>query len=248
MMRKTRIYFLAAVVLFFSAGSARAGDFATLNFIGFSKDGRYLAFEEYGVGDGSGFPYSSIYFVDVDKNIFAAKSVNVRIENESATEKLARSRARLGANASMRKLGIVERNVGALVVSRLLTDVAVNNFLIDEPDKTQTVNFAEVIGSMYRSGDYDLILRPIEIKTEASCAYADRPIFKFEMSLKDKTNDRTTILAKDGALPTSRSCPIDYAIQSVYLYENSIAVFLNTYHIGFEGPDMRYLVVTGKYK
>lgn len=246
-MQNTRTLLLAFVVLFFISTTIRAGDFATLNFIGFSKDGKYLAFEEYGVHDGSGFPYSSIYFVDVVKNVYAAKSVNVRIESETATEKLARSRARLGANASMRKLGIIERNVGALVVSRLHTDVAVNNFIADEPDKTQTINFAEIIGSMYRAGDYELILKPIEVKSK-DCELTGQPAYKFELSLKDKQSDRATILQKDSALPGSRFCPLDYSMQYVYLYENYIVVFVSTYTIGFEGPDMRYLAVTGTFK
>ena len=246
-MQNTRIFLLAFVVLFLISTTARAGDFATLNVIGFSKDGRYLAFEEYGTQDGSGFPYSSIYFIDVAKNIYAAKSVNVRLESETATEKLARSRSRLGANASLRKLRIVERNVGTIVVSRLLTDVAVNNFLSDEPAKSQTINFAEIIGSMYRSGDFDLILKPVEVKTDA-CAYSDYPIYKFELSLNDKSNNRTTMLQKDSTLPASRPCPFDYAMQYVYLYENYVAVFVATYSIGFEGPDLRYLAVTGAFK
>ena len=238
---------LLAIVLLLTSLTVSAGDFATLNFIGFSKDGKYLAFEEHGTHDGSGFPYSDIYFIDVAKNSFAAAPVRVRIENEVATERQARNNARLKATPSLRKFRIVEKNTGTMVVSRLLTDVAVNNFLSSDADKTQTVNFAEIIGSMYRLGDYDLTLRPTEIKNK-DCDYSDRPIYKLQLSLQEKEQNKTLILQKDDTLPSSRSCPIHYAIQYVYLYENNIAVFLNTYHIGFEGPDMRYMAVTGKYK
>ena len=47
------------------AAPAVAGDRALADFIGFSEDGRYFAFEEYGVQDGSGFPYSTIYVIDL---------------------------------------------------------------------------------------------------------------------------------------------------------------------------------------
>ena len=246
-MANTRNFILAALVLLLAIASVTAGDFAKLNFIGFSKDGKYLAFEEHGVHDGSGFPYSSIYFVDVAKNSYAAPPVNVSIENEATTESQARTRARTRAAATLRRLRIVDRNTGTLLVSRQLTDVSVHNYVTDEPDKTQTINFATIFISMYREGDYDLVLKPIEVKSK-DCEYADRPIYKFELTLKDKTENKTVVLQKDMNLPRSRSCPIDYSMQHIYVYENNIAVFINTFHIGFEGPDMRYVVVTGRYK
>jgi predicted secreted protein len=240
---------LVLVFLCAFATVASAGDFATLNFIGFSKDGRYLAFEEYGVQDGSGFPYSNIYIVDVVKNIFAAKSVTVRIDNETATERLARSRARLGAASALKRFRIVAGNTGKLVVSRMLTDVAVNHFYSDKPEGEQKINFAEIIGSMYRGGDYDLILKQVPTKTK-ECAYADEDhtMHMLDVSVYDRERKRTVTLQKDSSLPPSRGCPFGYAIQYVYFYEDHLAVFLNTYHMGFEGPDMRYMVVTGKIK
>jgi predicted secreted protein len=240
---------LAALTVAILFTAVRGGDYATLNFIGFSKDGRYLAFEEYGTQDGSGFPYSNIYVVDVAKNAYAATPVRVRLDSETATERLARSRAKLGSTAAFRKFGIVAGNTGKHVVSRMLTDISGNHFYSEKPSSDQTINFAAVIGSMYRSGDYDLKLKSVQTKTK-ECDYAedDYDIFMLDLSLRDAEQDRTIVLQKDATLPASRGCPVNYAIQHVYLYENYVAVFLNTYHMGFEGPDMRYMVVTGKIK
>lgn len=248
-MKTLRTLTLVLVFLCALVTAAHAGDFATLNFIGFSKDGRYLAFEEYGVQDGSGFPYSNIYFVDVAKNVFAAKSIVVRIDTETATERQARTRARTSAAASLRRLKIIERNTGTQVVSRLLTDVSGNHFYSEKPDGDQMINFAGVVGSMYRSGDYDLKLKSVKTKPKG-CEYAedDYDVLMLDLSLFDREKDKTISLQKDSTLPPSRGCPINYAIQHVYLYEDYIAVFLNTYNKGFEGPDMRYMVVTGKIK
>ena len=243
-MSRPRILVLAAIALLMITTAARAGDYATLNVLGFSKDGRYLAFEEYGTQDGSGFPYSNYYFVDVAKNSFASPSINVRLDNEQATENQARSRAKLRAAQILKKLRIVNGNTGQLTVSRQLTDLSVDEF---RKGKSQKVNFAEIVGSMYKRGDYELTLNLSEVKTK-DCDFADSPIYKFALNLTDKDNDKTTALQKDSRLPSSRWCPIDYAMQYVYLYEDNIAVFLNTYSTGFEGPDMRYLVVTGKYR
>jgi predicted secreted protein len=243
-MRKAKLLVLAAFAVLMFASITLAGDYATLNFIGFSKDGRYLAFEEYGVQDGSGFPYSSFYFVNVAKNSFAAPSINIRLDNEQATENQARFKAKSKAAAILKRLRIVSGNTGQLTVSRLLTDLDVE---APGSGKSQKIKFAEIVGSMYRRGDYELLLNPTEVKVK-TCEYNDQPVYKFDLSLKDKDADKTVFLQKDGTLPNSRSCPIDYAMQFVYLYEDNIAVFLNTYSLGFEGPDMRYLVVTGKYK
>jgi len=242
-----RSVFLAGFALLVFSISANAGDFATLNFIGFSKDGRYLAFEEYGTQDGSGFPYSSVYFVDVQKNAYAAKTIVVRIESETATERQAPAKAKLGAAATLRKLRILDRNTGTAVVSRLLTDVSANHFLSEEPGDEQKINFAAEIGSMYRRGDYDLILKSVKADKKG-CDYLDEDqnTFMLDLSLYDRERQKTITLQKDTSLPATRGCPLNYAIQHVYLYGDSIAVFINTYHLGFEGPDMRYMVVTGK--
>ena len=106
---------LALVVFLICITTARAGDFANLNFIGFSKDGRYLAFEEYGIQDGSGWAYSNFYFVDVAKNVYAAPSITIRIENDYATERQARmSHACARRHKAPKPPGLAERSAAGL--------------------------------------------------------------------------------------------------------------------------------------
>ena len=59
---------IAATLLCASALSALAADGAFLDIIGYSPDSRYFAFEQYGVQDGSGFPYADIFIVDLASN------------------------------------------------------------------------------------------------------------------------------------------------------------------------------------
>ena len=47
------------------AGPAAANDQALIDFLGYSGDFRYFAYEEYGVQDGSGSAYSSIHVLDL---------------------------------------------------------------------------------------------------------------------------------------------------------------------------------------
>ena len=240
-MTKFNFFLSAFLILFAMSVNALAGDYANLNFIGFSKDGKFLAFEEYGTGDGSGYPYSNIYFINTEKNAHAAAPVTVLIERETATERQARNRAALAAAKKLRELKIVKGNTGTHTVSRLITDLTYEK---KSNEASETVRFAEIVGSMYHKGDYELTLQTIETKTK-ECEPYEMDIFKFELTLKDRENDTTRVLQKDKELPKSRGCAIEYRIQDVYLYENTAAVFINVFTPGFEGPDMRFMVVTG---
>ena len=245
-MTNLKTLLLAGVVAVIAVTAVRAGDYAKLNFIGFSKTGKHLAFEEYGVQDGSGFPYSNFYVVSVGTNSYAAGPFRVRLENETATEPQARAKARLAAAASLKKFGIIERNTGSLVVSRPFTDLSVRK-LNDDESKTSKINFAEWVDSMYTEGNYDLTLNLEEVKVKA-CEYEELPVYKINLTLKDNKADTTSVLQKDSTLPASRGCPTRYELQYVYLYKDYIAVFIPYYTTGFEGPDLRYIVTTGKFK
>lgn len=61
---------LLLLAVTFVASQASAGDYAAFQPIGFSSDGYVFAFEEYGVQDGSGFPYSTIYVIDTRNDTF----------------------------------------------------------------------------------------------------------------------------------------------------------------------------------
>src|SRR5690554_5413879 len=95
---------LAALLL---PAAAIAGDRALAEFIGYSTDGRYFAFEKYGIQDGSGFPYSNIYFIDLPADAWLSGTpVRVRIDSEEARLADARAQARGQAAARLDDLGI----------------------------------------------------------------------------------------------------------------------------------------------
>jgi predicted secreted protein len=238
---KTYLPLILFLLLAFAPAAVFAGDYATLNFVGFSKDGNYLAFEEYGSQDGTGYPYANVYFIDVAKNAFVGAPFRVKIEKETATEAAARKQAKLAAAKKMLELKIVQGNTGTHTVSRLITELPLGT---GKEFQTEKLRFAEEIGSMYQRGDYTLTLNPIETTTK-ECEPYELPVYKIELTLLDNEVNKTKFLQKDATLPTSRGCAIDYHIQEVYTYEGKIAVFLNVFEPGFEGADMRYMVVTG---
>ncbi len=222
-----------------------AGDYAELNYIGMSENGKYMAFEEYGEQDGSGYSYSNIYFLDVDQNKYASPPVKILLGDTDGIEAV-RKKARRSAAANLKKYEIIEGHSGKLVVARLLTD---SNFEFDpynDSKKIQTIRFKSEIGSMYSRGDYEITLALILIEEKND--YTDNPVYGLDLTLRDRVNDVLYKLQQDKSIPESRGLPISYTMQSIYLFKNKIIVFLNVFSTGFEGPDMRYMVVTGTIK
>ena len=230
------------LALFAFACTAFAGDYATLNFIGFSSNGSYMAFEEYGIQDGSGFAYSNIYFIETAKNTMASPMVQVVLEDEFATEKMARARSAARAAKKLKQFGIVRGNTGKHVVSHLINDLT-----FDKDNLAADVTFAEEIGSMYKQGEFDLKLNPVKIVTK-ECEPYDYETFMMDLTLTNKDDNSVKTLQKDTTLPKSRGCAHGYRIQDVYLYKGAVAVFISVFTQGFEGPDMRFMAVTGQYK
>ncbi|CAN5334552.1 DUF2259 domain-containing protein [soil metagenome] len=244
-MKITSICTLVVVLVMFLTAHVFAGDFASLHFIGFSKDGRYMAFEQFGTQDGSGFPYSNIYFIDTSKNAFATTGVKVTVENESGKETTARARSMALAAKKLRQFGIVKGNTGRLVISHLMTDQAFDG----DPDdvKANNVKFYEETQSMHHEGDYEINLTPVKNNIKACEGYGD-DTFMIELKLTDHVADTIKLLQKDITIPASRGCALSYRIQDVYLYNNVIAVLMGVFTQGFEGPDMRFFAAAGTFK
>ncbi|TGW02055.1 DUF2259 domain-containing protein, partial [Mesorhizobium sp. M2D.F.Ca.ET.145.01.1.1] len=93
-----RMLFLFAVFLaaqLAASIAAQAGDVAELEILGFTRDGSVFAFEEYGVQDGSGFPYANRYYIDTSSDSFLKGTpIRVRLDDENATFDAARVQAR----------------------------------------------------------------------------------------------------------------------------------------------------------
>ncbi|RUV10776.1 DUF2259 domain-containing protein, partial [Mesorhizobium sp. M5C.F.Ca.IN.020.32.2.1] len=56
------LFAVSLLAQFATSLDAQAGDVAELEILGFTSDGGAFAFEEYGVQDGSGFPYANRYY------------------------------------------------------------------------------------------------------------------------------------------------------------------------------------------
>ena len=220
---KIRIILIILISLCIVISSSYSGDTSSYELLGFSKDGKYLAFERYGYQDGSGFPYSEIFFVDVLKNSYMTKQFKTIIEDGDAENAApARDKNKEKASSKFSTFNIVNGNKGRQVYQK------------GQQQPVTQISF-DMIGNKY-----NIILK--EFESDKVCDFGYKAKI-FELTLI--VNNKIQILQKDNQPPASRGCPFSYHIDAVFIYDNKIAVILDYGTSGFEGPNHRQIIVTG---
>jgi predicted secreted protein len=214
--------FVLALALFMVV--ARAGDAASLEFVGFSKDGRYLAFEQYGIQDGSGFAYGSVSVVDTTKNLLVAQ-VSRTIERENST--VAQARAAVRASSVIRPYSIVAGNQGRFVG---IAPQAPNI----QGQRSQFVHAGRTHQLELNSDFVDVDEKTCPDKIES------------RLNLTLIVAGKTRTLQKDNKLPASRACARAYEMKSAHILGNTLVVFVVVHLPGFEGSDLRWMAITTK--
>jgi predicted secreted protein len=217
---------------------AAASDMALAEFIGFSDDARYFAFEEYGIADGSGSAYSSIYVIDLAEDRWAAGSPfhNEGIE-DSQTLAETRAKARDAARPKLAELAIDKPpQIAALSGDGTIGEASTMHFgfpMYNAPGAT--------------SGDFLLTLETYDLPATADCNEdAGTGRSGFALTLKD--GGATRELHRDIRLPQSRGCPEGYRLYAVVFpygdgeIGHAVAI-VASYPRGWEGPDRRFLAV-----
>ncbi len=224
-----------------SSNDARAAFAAERDIIGFNSTGTVFVFEQFGRQDGSGFPFSELFYIGTATNSYAFLPVRRRIDNEMKSVKAARNKTRRAAN----RLGIGPggfSSPGRLVASDAITE---------DPSPHDTMTFARFYLPSGDAPKYQVELTET-ISPAAHCAdltQGEEKILK--LTLKNLSTQETEILQEDGAIPTSRGCPTDYSISDVVLFDRAngetvIVVLVNVIRFGFEGPDRFFIAVSGK--
>lgn len=230
---------LAACLLL--AAPAGAGDFAAFQPIGFSADGKVFAFEEFGVQDGSGFPYSSLYFLDTEKDAFLPGTpVRVRLDDEAADLATARAKSRETADALIGTHGLLS-NPGVLAAFNPMGEAGV--------DRSRIAYFPHAVEPM-PGGRYALELEEIALPVPEKCRDLTPEGGKgFRLRLVERDGapaDR--VLHADTRIPDSRNCPLSYQISGAVTFhpypgEPVHVALVLVRSFGFEGSDGRWLAV-----
>ncbi|MGC4025685.1 MAG: DUF2259 domain-containing protein [Mesorhizobium sp.] len=231
---------LALLFGLLGVSSAMAGDAASLEILGFSEDGKVFAFEEYGVQDGSGFQYANRFYIDTTTDKFLPGSpVRVRIDDESATADAARAQA-AQQGAKIAPDGTLER--GFTAAANAITELSA--------DPHQFVFLPRPVFPPI-DDQVAIKLEEIDFPSAQNCMGVEK-LKGFQLIRLDpnKLGDSQE-LNNDKSIPESRGCATGYrlgAVQTFYPKEGAavFAVLIAVERVGFEGPDHRWIAVTGK--
>ncbi len=254
-----RIGIAVSLALIVGVHGALAGDGAALNVLGFSPDGRYFAFEQYGEQDGAGSLYSTIAAIEVTGDrLVKGMPVSVVMDpdnpnlgKEPADKQLAaiRAQAAAGAEPLLKKLGISAR--GQMIAS-------------SPASKARSILHPEQVKAARQAVVHTIALPPERFGQGARLTLRefDIPLPRckdlvikehpngFELTLERK--GRPTIhLSRDQAIPESRHCPDHYGIAEVHALPlpdglTALAVAIEYFYMAYHGPDRRFIVVTGR--
>ncbi len=227
--------------LVLAAAPALAGDAAQFTPLGFSLDGRYFAYEEFGVQDGSGFPFSNVFILDVAEDKWAGGSpFRAVIEDEKPGLAEARAEAAGQAAKAIADLAITEPAVivamnadGTPIEDRKSLVFGPLGFGLDEPNDSST-----------------LTLTTFPSTSSVPCVedYGFEPPVGFALTLKPFDRSEAEI-HRDKAVPASRGCTVDYRLSAVVVpfnwtwHERQPVAMVSVYSHGFEGPDRRFIAV-----
>ena len=200
-------------------------------FLGFSDDLKYIAFETHmppPVEDV--VATSKIIVVDVEKNSWAAKPVSLAGKEQQSTESVVMSN-KSNAKPLFAKYNLTPgKNPGQRIPLRMMKDAFSREIAAD----TQIF----VIDNI----KYTLELHSIDTGEEHEALMIQKQ--KFELVIR--YNDKTQVLQRDTTVPSSRGFTTGYSILSAYHSGPRLVVFLEYRNPGFEGyPDSYNMVVTG---
>ena len=233
-------YFYRSICLFIAVSFSSfcyAGDAAELRVIGFSADGGYFSFEQYGVQDGSGFAYSEIFVINTATDKWVTGSP-IRVIEEDEDKSLSDIRKLSGQRAAalLDKLDIPQMNLSSEV--KILKGSSSRAIL--------TVDIGE-------DASYSFVLKQWEIDNADCQSYGVTPqLFSLSLQPINGQKENAILLHKDTRLATSRGCPMNYEIYQVNISEpnkadkRTVAVVMSVFTMGFEGQDRRFLAFTSQ--
>ena len=222
-----------------STAAAFAGDVSKTEFLGFSADGGAVGFQESGTQDGSGFPYCSIMIVDTKKNKYIASStvqIEREVEVDGEEKACVKARAKSNVKKALAKLKLSTRR-GLKNFERLITDEAGANAM--------KVRFATYPST---SGNFSEEVTLTETNTGAQDEMGV-DLKKMTLTLSSENGKSVKVLQQDVSLPPSRSRAIGYELESGYSFETAMTsvqvIVVRVHKTGFEGPDVRAMIVSG---
>jgi len=237
--------FLIALALIPQVRAAVVADFRNL---GFSPDGRHFAFMEYGVQDGSGFPFANVFVIDLDRDAWAGPPVRIVLEKEARDAREAMRVALRRAAPTLKRA-----DIAPLLTGREL-------FHAPPTEGTGSAITAVFSGWPWQSGDarwrYTLQLSTFPLPGGDCIPEMTEAARGFALDVLTGEENRRVRLYSDRTVPTSRHCPIAYAMDRVIRFavpggmnrnlRVRDVVIIRYGYPAFEGLDQRHLAIPVK--
>lgn len=223
-----------------AAFPALAGDIATFQSIGFSQDGSIYAFEEFGIQDGSGFPYSNIFLIDtVNDTYLAGTPIRVRLDVENAGLSKARAEAMKKARPLIDKHDLFD-NPGDIVAFNPVTEL---------DSASDRLRYRAYPADPAFGNPYALKLESFKVAPTGHCIDMVDQLIAFRLKMTEKAGTPANdLLPEDKDVPASRGCTTGYRLGGVVTYAaiagSSVHMALvQVFSAGFEGNDGRWIAV-----
>ncbi len=233
-----------------SAAAALAGDVASFEILGFSLDGSLMAWMEYGMQDGSGFEYCSARVIDTAcGSVLAEADVVIdpldRPGSDEPPEPDADGRGP-AVEEAIRKLSPVLASLGVDGTTGCVH--AVCHPLTDLGAQWDTVVFdtVERADAPFCDGGGVLTLSSREVRVDSICEYWGFYPVLLRITLSDRRTGESRVIYSESTLEPGWEYRQGARISDVYTLGDTLAlVVLDVFRLGFEGSDVRHMVVTG---
>ncbi|MFO7626659.1 MAG: DUF2259 domain-containing protein [Candidatus Fermentibacteraceae bacterium] len=225
---------LTITVILLTAWPVPGADSASLRFMGFSTDGECFAWEQYGVQDGSGFPWSTVTIQSTADGA-VIHEFSVVLEGWFKGDGDPGAESMRMASEALRELSIDGWETGSLLVHHPPTDMTFGG---------SSVTFCTTYYSpSYYLGDYTLDLVTVEIPRTEMEEFWGFPPLELSVRFSDNVTGLTRTVMETSDRTGNLQWVFGYSIQDVWCLGDSVfAAAIQCVSIGFEGPDLRYLM------
>jgi len=225
----------ALALLALGTGTATAAVADDIRIIGFSKDGRYFAYETFGTYDGSGAPYASIVIIDLVEDKWAGGSPFTSSfgEEEHPTALPAQMQVRKEAAPALAKLDLryPYRLVAYAPVGQDIADPLEMKFKLHH-------NISDL---------WTVKLDELDLEGTGRCKDYPGQMKCVAISIAGGVQKELQEVYRDKRLPASRGCVVGYRIAGVVeapVNDTGVSVVLiHTLTRGFEGLGATFMAV-----